>query len=101
MKHLLLLIMLIANFLFAENEGPSFENKKNVKDIDGKNLLIGLRASPTFFDWDEDGLKDMMVGTVEGNVKWYKNRGTIDNPGFKDFEFLFAGDDTLVVAHGD
>ncbi|MCP4727273.1 MAG: VCBS repeat-containing protein, partial [bacterium] len=43
-----------------------------------KNIGGGFpdRPSPYVFDWDEDGVDDLLVGTDRGEVFFYKNTGT-------------------------
>ena len=36
--------------------------------------------SPTFIDWNEDGLPDMITGDITGNYMMYLNRGTRTEP---------------------
>jgi len=45
-----------------------------------KNIGGGFpdRPSPYVFDWDEDGVDDLLVGTDMGEVFFYKNTGTND-----------------------
>ncbi len=42
----------------------------------------GQISAPTFFDADNDGLLDMIVGERNGNVNFYKNVGTPNDPCF-------------------
>ena len=40
----------------------------------------GGDAAPIVADWDADGRQDLLVGTGEGSVLWYRNRGTAQQP---------------------
>jgi hypothetical protein len=40
----------------------------------------GGDAAPVAADWDADGLLDLIVGSAEGNVHWYRNSGTAARP---------------------
>jgi len=41
-------------------------------------------------DWDNDGLFDLVCGTEEGNLVWYKNTGTRKEPEFNTATTLFS-----------
>ena len=50
---------------------------------------IGSRSAPRIYDYDSDGLKDILVGEVSGHVYLLKNVGTGSNPVFKKSEKLY------------
>ncbi len=75
-----------ANIYAQEVEKP-FSIKVNGKDIHSKPNYTG----PTLFDFDKDGLQDLIVGTFSGNFRFYKNKGTKSTPVFKSFELIKAG----------
>jgi len=41
-------------------------------------------------DWDNDGLFDLVCGTEEGNLVWYKNKGSLNRPLFSEASTLFT-----------
>lgn len=45
-----------------------------------QGIVAGISASPSFADLDRDGKTDLIVGEEAGNLNFYKNRGTNDNP---------------------
>lgn len=47
------------------------------------------RSAPRIYDWDNDGLKDLMVGEVNGNIYYLRNNGTNNAPLFTSSEKLF------------
>ncbi len=55
------------------------------------------KAYPALYDWDNDGLKDLLVGEFGGgeqaNIKVYRNVGTAENPKFSS-EWFYATDKT-------
>ncbi len=72
--------------LYAENTGgknnpPKFSNVK----IDWLDIFAGQNASPTVIDFDNDGLLDLVVGKLNNNLNFYKNRGTKSSPSFMGF----------------
>lgn len=64
---------------------PNFE----LKTDEFGDLQVGGNAAPTFVDLDEDGKLDMLLGSYEGTIKYYRNTGTAT---FSTFSLV---DDTL------
>ena len=51
-------------------------------------LDFGQGAFPAVVDWDGDGLKDLVVGTISGGgLSWLRNVGTATNPAFQGVAF--------------
>lgn len=40
-------------------------------------------AYPQFFDLDDDNLLDLILGTKDGHLEYYRNIGTVTNPSFE------------------
>ena len=78
------------------NEKPAFFDKKIIKE-GGKNLDVGNFASPFVVDWNEDGKKDLIIGNEEGNIYYYQNIGTNDNPAFLNGKIIQEGEKNLDV----
>lgn len=53
-------------------------------DLDGRRGDSG----PIVADWDQDGLHDVLVGTGEGSVLWFRNVGTANEPELAKGEIL-------------
>jgi hypothetical protein len=47
-----------------------------------KNIKTGTFSTPQLFDLDKDGLKDLIIGEQNGNLSYYKNTGTTNDPSF-------------------
>ncbi|MGK0391177.1 MAG: hypothetical protein ACI94Y_003939, partial [Maribacter sp.] len=61
----------------------SFENPiYEYMGIDGDDFNIGTTANPQIVDVDDDGQQDILVGVRYGNILFFKNTGTDDNPSF-------------------
>jgi hypothetical protein len=45
-------------------------------------LTVGYRATPCIYDWDGDGLKDLLCGNGDGYVFFFKNIGTAQSPAY-------------------
>lgn len=54
-------------------------------------LKVPAGAAPCVVDWDNDGKKDLLVGTGAGAVLVYLNTGSEQAPAFGDGAFLKAG----------
>jgi len=69
-----------------------------------QNLLAQANAyaMPTWYDWDGDGLADLLVGEKTaagtGKVRVYRNVGTVGNPVFASSEFMQVNGIELEVA---
>ena len=87
------------------NNQPDFVFQKN-NFLQEKMIEIGERAHPIFFDYDGDGLQDMVVGNYgkydkstsllyTSYLSLYQNTGTAANPIYKLIDEDFAGLSTL------
>ena len=67
-------------------------------------LDFGIGTFPAVVDWDGDGLKDIMVGTIDGTgLNWLHNVGTPTAPSYQivDLPFNFSGHTGLVPTFYD
>lgn len=64
--------------------------------VDGRDFDIGSRSAPRIADWNKDGLKDILVGEMEGHVYYLKNTGTNSAPVFDDYDKLFLGNGDIL-----
>jgi hypothetical protein len=86
-KHILTIILLmgISAFSFAQKMGELTFIKLAEKPIE-----CSTYAAPTIFDFDDDGLQDLVLGTFDGEFRFYKNIGTKNVPAYNDFTFIQA-----------
>ncbi|KAJ1443809.1 hypothetical protein B484DRAFT_321396, partial [Ochromonadaceae sp. CCMP2298] len=76
------------NFYYFQNTGsvnaPAFGTKQT--NPFGLVALTGVpngyQSKPSFVDMDNDGDFDLMVGSFEGNFKYFENTGTSSTPAF-------------------
>jgi hypothetical protein len=54
----------------------------NYTDADDVEIDVGQFATPQFFDIDNDGSADLLVGEKNGNINYYRNTGGNLNPDF-------------------
>ncbi len=77
------------------NEGtrskPAFATESvKLEGADGALAVPGGHAIPTIADWDGDGLPDILSGTGNGGVVWFRNVGKKHAPAFAKAAFLLA-----------
>lgn len=57
----------------------------------GSPIDVGYYGSPFVYDWNGDGIKDLIVGQfTSGNIRFYPNSGSNANPIFNSFSYLQA-----------
>lgn len=82
--------MLIGSFsgglFLRENIGtreePKYSGDSIAIKVGGKALKENCHAAPVVADWDGDGVFDLVVGSGDGSVGWYKNIGSVSKPEF-------------------
>lgn len=62
-------------FLFKGDGKGVFATGEKLKTKDGKELQVDEATSVSSYDWDKDGLADLIVGTIQGPVWYVKNLG--------------------------
>jgi hypothetical protein len=72
---------------FYRNDGTPQVFSWTLVSEDFESIDVGWYSTPTFGDLDSDGDPDLLVGTGEGEVCFYRNDGT---PG--DFSFVLISD---------
>ena len=66
----------------TDNE-PVFDNGSYIQSISGDyfvNINVGARATPDIVDWNNDGLKDIVTGSLDGYIRIFINIGTETEP---------------------
>jgi hypothetical protein len=67
---------------------------------DGTTIDTGAdigHAGPLFVDHDGDGLPDLLVSSFRGNIRFFKNVGTRQEPRFTEKEPLEAGGEPIRI----
>ena len=67
------------NLIFVKNEG---NGRFVIADSNYLNVKIKAFSAPVLFDLDKDGLPDLIIGQKAGNLTYYHNDGTAQNPHF-------------------
>jgi len=94
------LLALMSNSAWGQlNLGPEERVQAGGIDIDVPGYSV-----PSFVHWDDDGLKDLIVGegpsSSEGKVRVYLNTGTASAPQFSTFFYAQSGGSDLSVPAG-
>jgi WD40 repeat protein len=67
---------------------PAFESFYFLQSA-GSDFKTDSRSAPRVYDWNKDGLKDLLVGEMDGHVFYLKNVGTNKTPAFDKYNKLF------------
>jgi len=87
----------VNSYLFYNQESPNqpprfaFEERRMIS----LPTFFGLNDNPLFFDVNEDGLADLLVGRQDGALEYYINEGSADSENFtlENGSFLGIGRD--------
>ena len=72
--------------LYAENTAGQGQSAKFAPvKVDWLDIFAGQNASPFVIDYDNDGIQDLVIGKLNNNLNYYKNRGNVRNPLFNGF----------------
>jgi hypothetical protein len=80
--------------LFLNNgtdQSPTFDagNPLQVGPPGSKmDMYVGSRPTPAIVDWNNDGRKDLVVGSVDGMIRLFINEGTDTEPDFRTTAFV-------------
>lgn len=66
-------------YLYLNNSG-TFSLAPN--GIQYQNIDVGNCSTPQIIDYNNDGLKDLLIGNAFGNIYYYQNNGPVSNPVF-------------------
>ena len=98
-KYVIVLSCLVAVSLYAQV--PIFANFFNIT-ANGSPITVPLGcASPYIYDWDGDGVKDLLFGQfTSGKIQFWKNYGTNAAPGFTSGSYIQADGYDISVTSG-
>ncbi len=89
----LILVFALSDSSYGQNNGSILVFDKGVRfQVNGSDIQVGeVYSAPHIVDWNEDGKKDLLVGTYyTGNVYLFLNTGTINKPVLTEGKMLEA-----------
>jgi len=85
----------------AENTGtreaPAFNRRRILFDSAGKPIDAGYDSSPLSVDWNNDGVRDLLIGAEKGCVLYFRNVGSNKSPAFEFASFVEADGKMLLT----
>lgn len=75
------------------NLGP-----EELVEAGGLDVDVGTYSVPSYVDWNNDGLKDLIIGGGDGKVRVYLNGGTESEPAFSNFFYAQSNGTDLYCA---
>ncbi len=87
MKRIMLIIAVVSVFIMTPSDGFGMLNlgPEEIVEANGIDIDVGTYTVPSFVDWNNDNLKDLVIGTGSGYVRVYLNVGTESNPQFSTY----------------
>ncbi|MDX1439296.1 MAG: FG-GAP-like repeat-containing protein [Rubricoccaceae bacterium] len=90
----------VADFDTQENGSP-VEADLNFRDAIGLGIDVGSDSAPRLVDIDGDNDIDMLTGTQEGPVRFFRNTGSATSPNYVEEEGIYAARPTTTPTFGD
>jgi len=101
-KLILFFLFSVVLIIYAQTT-PDFEDGVFIQ-ANGTDLVIGdgtADTAPCVTDWNNDGLKDLLVGQNDfGKIRLYLNSGTNSSPVFTNYTFIQADGNDITLPYG-
>ncbi len=78
-------------FIQDSTTSDSLTAYKQYRLLEGNIWDVGSNSQPAVFDWDNDGVKDIIMGHESRQVRLYLNQAGDTWPLFQDYELVQAG----------
>ncbi len=78
----------------ADSGAAVFDSGRYLHDSAGR-ITVGSRASVVVVDMDGDGVSDMLIGSADGSIVFYRNEGSAAEPLFAAGVKVLSADKTL------
>lgn len=79
----------------AESNTPVFDDPQMLVFGTENRFATSGRASVSVVDFDQDGRKDILCGSTDGEIRFFKNIGTDNAPAFIDGETLTLAENPI------
>ncbi len=109
MKHLTLVMLAFSALTVTSNEGFGDDSPLNLGpeelvQANGADIKVPGYSVPSFVDWNNDKLKDLVIGEGGGSgdarVRVYINVGTESDPQFSDYFYVQSEGSDLTCPAG-
>lgn len=97
MKRVVLITLVISVLITTPGDAINFGTEEFV-EAGGVDIDVGTYSVPSFVDWNNDDLKDLVIGTGGGYVRVYLNVGTQSNPQFSSYFYAQSNGSNLYCA---
>ena len=74
----------------GDSKKPVFATDNQSVKAGNKPLKVDAHCCPVVADWDKDGLWDILAGSDNGSVVWFRNVGTKTDPQFGEGQLLVS-----------
>ena len=92
------LVILCTGLVLAEE--PGLKKGARIKDGSG-DMKLAYDSNPCVVDWNNDGLKDLLVGQyTQGHITLFRNQGTDLNPVFNGGALILSNGSPITVSYG-
>jgi len=90
MKYVVLVPLVVCILMICANDGFASGLVLNLGpeefvEANGVDIGVGTYSVPSYVDWNNDGLEDLIIGCGDGKVRVYLNVGTESNPQFLNY----------------
>lgn len=90
MKHIVLVPLVVCILMICANDGFATGLQLNLGseefvEANGVDIGVGTYSVPSYVDWNNDGLEDLIIGCGDGKVRVYLNVGTESTPQFSGY----------------
>jgi Secretion system C-terminal sorting domain/FG-GAP-like repeat len=78
-------------------QGASLVAYYRMRALFGDTINVGGNSQPAVTDWDRDGKKDILLGSEEGYIRYYRNMASDTMPGFLTYTYIQAGGSPIYI----
>lgn len=87
--------------MFTQRRNRTYAEPIALKSATGRPVNVGDASAVAVWDWNHDGLRDLIVGELRGSVKYLRNIGEAKTPEFASPRSVNADGDPIVAPGGD